>query len=172
MAVKAGKDVYCEKPACYNIHEGQAMLAAQAETKKMIQIGSQHRSVPFKIKGMQQLHDGVIGDIYMSKGLCFKPRPSIGHKDEADASRREWDLFLGPLMRAFNELRFKYNWHWFWDTGNGDIGNQGVHEMGICRWGLASAVAEIGGCDGREVRAAGRSGDAEHAAFDVRLRRA
>ena len=137
-AVKAGKDVYCEKPACYNIHEGQAMLAAQAETKKMIQIGSQHRSVPFKIKGMQQLHDGVIGDIYMSKGLCFKPRPSIGHKDDSPTPPGvNWDLFLGPApMRAFNELRFKYNWHWFWDTGNGDIGNQGVHEMGICRWGL------------------------------------
>ena len=137
-AVKAGKDVYCEKPACYNIHEGQSMLAAQQETKKMIQIGSQHRSMPFKIKGMQQLHDGIIGNVYLAKGLCFKPRPSIGHKDDSPTPPVvNWDLFLGPApLRPFNELRFKYNWHWFWDTGNGDIGNQGVHEMGICRWAL------------------------------------
>jgi predicted dehydrogenase len=137
-ACKAGKDVYCEKPACYNIHEGQVMIQVARDTKKMVQIGSQHRSTPFKIKGMQALHDGVIGQIYLAKGLCFKPRPSIGHKpDTPTPPGVNWDLFLGPApMRAFNELRFKYNWHWFWDTGNGDIGNQGVHEMGIARWGL------------------------------------
>ena len=137
-AVKAGKDVYCEKPACYNIHEGQAMLAAQQETKKMIQIGSQHRSMPFKIKGIQALQGGIIGDVYLAKGLCFKPRPSIGHKDDSPTPPGlNWDMFLGPApMRPFNQLRFAYNWHWFWDTGNGDIGNQGVHEMGICRWAL------------------------------------
>ncbi|HZL55632.1 MAG TPA: Gfo/Idh/MocA family oxidoreductase [Bryobacteraceae bacterium] len=141
-AVRAGKDVYCEKPACYNIHEGQAMVSAQRETKKMIQIGSQHRSMPFKIKGIQALHDGIIGDVYMAKGLCFKPRPSIGHKeDSAIPAGVNWDLFLGPApMRPFNELRFKYNWHWFWDTGNGDIGNQGVHEIGICRWALGDPL--------------------------------
>jgi hypothetical protein len=136
--VKAGKDVYCEKPACYNIHEGQAMLAAQQETKKMIQIGSQHRSMPFKIKGIQALQGGVIGNVYMAKGLCFKPRPPLPHTEDAPTPAGvNWDLFLGPApMRPFNQLRFAYNWHWFWDTGNGDIGNQGVHEMGICRWGL------------------------------------
>jgi hypothetical protein len=137
-ALKAGKDVYCEKPACYNIHEGQAMLQVAHDTKKMVQIGSQHRSMPFKIKAMQALQDGVIGKVYMAKGLCYKRRVSIGHKpDSPTPPGVNWDLFLGPApMRAFNELRFKYNWHWFWDTGNGDIGNQGVHEMGICRWGL------------------------------------
>ena len=104
----------------------------------MLQIGSQHRSMPFKIKAMQALQDGLIGKIYMAKGLCFKRRPSIGHKpDSPTPPGVNWDLFLGPApMRPFNELRFKYNWHWFWDTGNGDIGNQGVHEMGIARWAL------------------------------------
>jgi predicted dehydrogenase len=137
-ALTAGKDVYCEKPACYNIHEGQRMIEVQQQTKKIVQIGSQHRSVPFKIKGMESLHGGIIGDIYMSKGLCFKRRPSIGHKaDGPTPPGVDWDLFRGPApMRPFNELRFSYNWHWFWDTGNGDIGNQGVHEMGIARWGL------------------------------------
>jgi hypothetical protein len=74
----------------------------------------------------------------MAKGLCFKRRQSIGHKADSPVPPGvNWDLFLGPApLRPFNELRFKYNWHWFWDTGNGDIGNQGVHEIGICRWGL------------------------------------
>jgi len=137
-ACKAGKDVYCEKPACYNIHEGQVMVKTAAETKRMVQIGSQHRSTPFKIRGMEALHGGAIGKIYEAKGLCFKRRVSIGHKaDSPTPPGVNWDLFLGPApMRPFNELRFKYNWHWFWDTGNGDIGNQGVHEMGIARWGM------------------------------------
>jgi predicted dehydrogenase len=137
-ACKAGKDVYCEKPASYNIYEGQRMIEVQAQTKKMIQIGSQHRSTPFKMRGMEALHGGIVGNVYMAKGLCFKRRVSIGHKpDTPTPAGVDWDMFLGPApMRPFNELRFKYNWHWFWDTGNGDIGNQGVHEMGIARWGL------------------------------------
>jgi len=94
--------------------------------------------MPFKIKAMQAVQDGAIGKVYLAKGLCFKRRASIGHKPDGPTPPGvNWDLFLGPApMRAFNELRFKYNWHWFWDTGNGDIGNQGVHEIGICRWGL------------------------------------
>ena len=137
-AMKAGKDVYCEKPACYNIHEGQQMLKVSRDTKKLVQIGSQHRSIPWKIKAIQQLQQGLVGPIYMSKGLCFKRRPSIGHaENQPTPPGVNWDLFLGPApMRPFNPLRFKYNWHWFWDTGNGDIGNQGVHEIGICRWAL------------------------------------
>ena len=137
-ACQAGKDVYCEKPACYNIHEGQRMIEVARRTGRMVQVGSQSRSVPHKIKAMQLLHDGVIGKVYLAKGLCFKRRKSIGHaENSAVPPGVNWDLFLGPApMRPFNSLRFKYNWHWFWDTGNGDIGNQGVHEMDICRWGL------------------------------------
>ena len=103
-----------------------------------MQIGSQHRSTPFKMKAFAALQQGLIGKIYMSKGLCYKRRPSIGHTADAPTPPGlNWDLFLGPApMRPFNEKRFKYYWHWFWDTGNGDIGNQGVHEMGIARWGL------------------------------------
>jgi predicted dehydrogenase len=137
-AMKAGKDVYGEKPACYNIYEGQKMLQVQHETKKLVQIGSQHRSTPFKMRALAAMQQGLIGKIYMSKGLCFKRRVSIGHAENTPTPPGvNWDLFLGPApMRPFNELRFKYNWHWFWDTGNGDIGNQGVHEIGIARWGL------------------------------------
>jgi predicted dehydrogenase len=137
-ACQAGKDVYSEKPACYNIYEGLRMAQVANETKRMVQIGSQHRSMPFKIRAIEAMQGGLIGKIYLAKGLCFKRRQSIGHKADSPVPPGvNWDLFLGPApLRPFNELRFKYNWHWFWDTGNGDIGNQGVHEIGICRWGL------------------------------------
>ena len=137
-AMKAGKDVYGEKPACYNIHEGQELLQVQQETKRMMQVGSQHRSNPFKMRSIEALQGGLIGKIYQAKGLCYKRRASIGRKpDSPTPPGVNWDMFLGPApMRPFNELRFRYNWHWFWDTGNGDIGNQGVHELGIARWGM------------------------------------
>ncbi len=137
-ACQAGKDVYIEKPACHNVFEGQQMIAAARKYGRMVQIGSQSRSMAHKMKAMGLLHDGVIGKVYLAKGLCFKRRLSIGHKEnEPTPAGLDWDKFLGPApMRPFNQLRFAYNWHWFWDTGNGDIGNQGVHEMDIARWGL------------------------------------
>ena len=137
-AMKAGKDVYGEKPACYNIHEGLKLIEVSRATKRMMQVGSQHRSNPFKIKAMEAVQGGLIGKVYASKGLCYKRRQSIGKKaDSPTPPGVNWDLFLGPApMRAFNELRFRYNWHWFWDTGNGDIGNQGVHELGLARWAM------------------------------------
>ncbi len=137
-AMKAGKDVYGEKPACYNIYEGMRMIQVQRETKRLMQVGSQHRSWPFKIKAITALQQGLIGKLYMSKALCYKLRPSIGHTpDRPTPPGLNWDLFLGPApLRPYNEKRFAYFWHWFWDTGNGDIGNQGVHETGIARWAL------------------------------------
>ena len=137
-AMKAGKDVYGEKPACYNIHEGMRMIQVQRETKRIMQVGSQHRSWPFKVKAITALQQGLIGKLYMSKALCYKLRPSIGHTpDTPTPPGVNWDLFLGPApMRPFNAKRFAYYWHWFWDTGNGDNGNQGVHETGIARWVL------------------------------------
>jgi predicted dehydrogenase len=137
-AMKAGKDVYGEKPACHNIYEGQRMVQVARETGKMLQVGSQHRSNPLKIKAIEAMQGGLIGKIYMAKSLCYKRRASIGRKpDTPTPPGVNWDLFLGPApMRPFNELRFKYNWHWFWDTGNGDVGNQGVHELGVARWAM------------------------------------
>jgi predicted dehydrogenase len=112
----------------------------------MVQVGSQSRSIPHKIQAMQLLQDGEIGKVYSANGICYKRRPSIGRKPDGPVPPGvNWDLFLGPApMRAFNENRFKYNWHWFWDTGNGDIGNQGVHEMDIARWGLGRPEHPIG----------------------------
>lgn len=137
-AMKAGKDVYGEKPACYNIHEGLKLIEVSRATKRMMQVGSQHRSNPFKMEAMAAIQGGLIGKVYASKGLCYKRRVSIGRKPDTEIPAGvNWDLFLGPApYRAFNELRFRYNWHWFWDTGNGDIGNQGVHELGLARWAM------------------------------------
>ena len=150
-ACQAGKDVYIEKPACHNVHEGRKMIEAARKYKRMVQVGSQSRSTPHKMEAIAKLQDGVIGKLYQSKGICYKRRVSIGHKpDTPTPPGLNWDLFLGPApMRPFNELRFKYNWHWFWDTGNGDIGNQGVHEMDMARWalgvGMPASVVSTGG---------------------------
>ncbi len=145
-AVQAGKDVYVEKPACHNPFEGIQMVAAARKYGRMVQVGSQGRSRPHKIQAIGLLKEGAIGQVYLAKGICFKRRPSIGHKPDSPVPPGvDWDKFLGPApMRPFNELRFKYNWHWFWDTGNGDIGNQGVHEMDIARWGLGVEGLPLG----------------------------
>jgi predicted dehydrogenase len=150
-ALQAGKHVYVEKPASYNVFEGLRMIDAARKYQRVVQVGMQSRTTAHKQRAIKLLHDGVIGDVYMAKGLCFKRRKSIGHKpDSPTPPGVNWDLFLGPApMRPFNELRFKYNWHWFWDTGNGDIGNQGVHEIDIARWGLGvdlpTSVSSTGG---------------------------
>jgi predicted dehydrogenase len=137
-ACQAGKDVYVEKPACHDPYEGRQMLAAARKYGRMVQVGSQGRSAPHKIRAVQMLNDGIIGKVYMAKGLCFKRRKSIGHTpNEPVPPGVDWDKFRGPApMIPFSKNHFLYNWHWFWDTGNGDIGNQGVHEMDIARWGL------------------------------------
>lgn len=138
-ACQAGKDVYVEKPASHNIHEGLRMIEVARKTGRMVQVGSQSRSTEHKMRAMDMLKNGAIGKIYLAKGLCYKRRKSIGKAPELASPPPgiDWDQFLGPApYRKFTELRFAYNWHWFWDTGNGDIGNQGVHEMDIARWGM------------------------------------
>jgi predicted dehydrogenase len=150
-AVQAGKDVYIEKPACHNPWEGKKMVEAARKYNRMVQVGSQSRSTPHKIEAMAKLHEGVIGPLWQSKGICYKRRVSIGKKaDEPTPPGLDWAQFLGPApLRPYNELRFRYNWHWFWDTGNGDIGNQGVHEMDLARWalgaGMPASVVSTGG---------------------------
>jgi predicted dehydrogenase len=137
-ACQAGKDVYIEKPAAHDPYEGAQMVAAARKYGRMVQVGSQGRSAAHKIRAVQMLQDGAIGKVYLAKGLCYKRRKSIGHTpDEPTPAGVDWDKFLGPApLIPFSKNRFLYNWHWFWDTGNGDIGNQGVHEMDIARWGL------------------------------------
>ncbi len=137
-ACQAGKDVYVEKPASHNPFEGRQMLKAARKYERMVQVGSQSRSIRHKREAMAKLRESVIGKVYMARGLCFRRRHSIGTTPaEPVPPGLDWGNFLGPApMRPYTKNRFDYNWHWFWDTGNGDIGNQGVHEMDICRWGL------------------------------------
>ena len=137
-ACQAGKDVYVEKPPSHNIFEGRKMIEAARKYNRIVQVGSQSRSIPYIRRAVELLGQGVIGKLYEAKGLCFNPRKSIGHTpDEPVPPGINWDMFLGPApMRPFSQNRFHYNWHWFWDTGNGDIGNQGIHEMDKARWGL------------------------------------
>lgn len=137
-AMQAGKDVYVEKPCSHNLWEGRQLVAAARKYQRMCQHGTQGRSCEAIREAIQKLHEGVIGDVYMARGLCFKWRPTIGHQpDEPVPQGVNYDLWLGPApKRPFNRNRFHYNWHWHWDYGNGDLGNQGVHEMDMARWGL------------------------------------
>ncbi len=137
-AIRAGKDVYVEKPASHNLLEGRRMTEAARKYKRIVQVGMQSRTTPHKIKAIELLREGVIGKVYMAKGLCFKRRVTIGKAPDGPVPPGvDYDAWLGPASkRPFNPNRFHYTWHWFWDYGNGDIGNQGVHEMDICRWGL------------------------------------
>src|SRR5688572_16647692 len=141
-AMQAGKDVYCEKPASHNLFESAQMIAAARKYGRMCQIGSQWRTIEHCQKAVKMLNEGVIGKVYLAKGLCYKVRRSIGKKpDSPTPPGVDWSQFLGPApMRPFNELRFRYNWHWFWDTGNGDLGNQGVHQTDIVMWGLGKTT--------------------------------
>jgi predicted dehydrogenase len=151
-ACQAGKDVYVEKPASHNVWEGGQMVKAARKYKRMVQVGSQSRSTPHKIRAMELLREGAIGTVYHARGICFRRRFSIGHTPEEPVPPGiDWDLFLGPAQYVpYTKNRYAYNWHWFWATGNGDIGNQGVHEMDICLWGLPKdgwpvSVSSIGG---------------------------
>ncbi len=137
-ACQAGKHVYVEKPASHNIWEGRKMIEASRKYNKRIQVGFQNRSIPNVMEAMKFLHGGGIGEVYMARGLCVKPRDSFGiAKDSTPPASLHYDRWLGPApYRPYNEKRGHYNWHWFWDTGNGDTGNQGPHQFDIARWGL------------------------------------
>ncbi len=137
-ACQAGKHVYVEKPVSHTLLEGRKMVEAARKYNRVVQVGTQGRSNVNTIATIKFINEGGLGDIYMAKGLCFKPRASIGHTPNGQVPEGvNWDAFLGPApYRPFNENRFLYKWHWFWDTGNGDLGNQGPHQMDIARWAL------------------------------------
>ena len=137
-ACQAGKHVYVEKPAMHNIWEGRKMIEAARKYDRRVQVGFQNRSINEVMTAMKFLHDGGIGKVYMARGMCIKPRKSFGiAKDSTPPAGFHYDRWLGPATyRPYNEKRSHYNWHWFWDTGNGDTGNQGPHQFDIARWGL------------------------------------
>jgi predicted dehydrogenase len=138
-ACQAGKHVYVEKPSCHNIFEGRKMIEASRKYNVRVQVGFQNRSGKNLNEAIKFLHDGGIGEIYMARGLCLKPRDSFGIAPNSDPpATLHYDQWLGPVTwRPYNEKRGHYNWHWFWDTGNGDTGNQGPHEFDVARWGMS-----------------------------------
>ena len=150
-ACQAGKDVYVEKPCSHNVFESRQIVAAARKYDRIVQMGSQSRSSPALQEAVQKMKEGEFGEIYMARGLCFKARNTIGKTPvEKVPPGVDYDLWTGPApMRPFTKNRFHYNWHWFWDTGNGDLGNQGIHEVDIARWGLGvthpTKVSAIGG---------------------------
>jgi predicted dehydrogenase len=141
-ACQNGKDVYVEKPASHNIFEGRKMVEAARKYNRIVQVGMQSRSSPALREAVQKMREGVIGEVYMARGLCFKWRDTIGKKPDGPVPAGvHYETWLGPAPeRPFNPNRFHYNWHWNWDYGNGDNGNQGIHEWDIARWGLGVKI--------------------------------
>jgi predicted dehydrogenase len=137
-ACQAGKHVYVEKPVCHDLFEGGQMVAASRRYNKLVQGGTQRRSSGYVQRAIQALHEGVIGDIYMARCIHYQRRDALPFRTAEDPpSALDWNLWVGPgPMRPFNRNLVHYNWHWFWDYGNGELGNNGVHYIDLARWGL------------------------------------
>lgn len=154
-AVQHGKDVYCEKPVSHNVSEGRRIVQAARRHKKIVQTGTQCRSMGGTIKAIDFIKSGKIGEVNLARGLCYKPRRSIGPRGEYPIPKSvNYDMWLGPApMAKLTRPKLHYDWHWQWAYGNGDLGNQGIHQMDICRWGLG-----VGGLGERVVSYGGRLG--------------
>jgi predicted dehydrogenase len=173
-AMQAEKHVTVEKPCCHNIYEGQKLVEAAEKYDVIVQDGAEQRSNPCAVSMADYLHSGKMGEVYMAKGICYKWRDSIGIYPDGPMKEGEkfaftvgskyyikpytkkyllkvdYNLWQGPAPDLpFNRNRFHYNWHWNWLYGNGDMGNQGVHEMDIARWGLGvklpTRISSVGG---------------------------
>jgi predicted dehydrogenase len=137
-ACQAGKHVYVEKPASHNIWEGRKMVEAARKYNLRVQVGFNNRSSSNVREAIKFLHDGGIGEVFMARALCFKARDSYGMaKDSIPPATFHYDRWLGPApYRPYDEKRSHYRWHWYWDTGNGDTGNTGPHQLDLARWGM------------------------------------
>ncbi len=170
-ACQAGKDVYVEKPCSHNIHEGRIAVEMARKHQCIVQHGTQNRSNPEKARVVEVIKSGQLGKLLVSRGLCYKPRGSIGVKPPSTPpGELDFNLWLGPAaVQPFHANLVHYNWHWFWETGNGDIGNQGVHEMDLARWAIPGAtlprsVVSLGGRFGYTDQ--GQTANTQIALFD------
>ncbi len=150
-AAQAGKHAALEKPGTHNFFEGKQLIAASRKYNTLIQHHAERRTFPGFQSAVEFMRNGGLGEVYMAKGLCYKWRDSIGKTPvEPVPEGVHYDLWLGPApKRPFTRNRFHYEWHWHWEYGNGDIGNQGAHQMDIARWGLGvtypTSVVSVGG---------------------------
>ncbi len=142
-ACQAGKDVYLEKPVSHNVWEGRQIVHAAAKYDRIVQTGTQIRSSPSIQDALAWVNEGHLGEIQLARGLCYKPRQSIGRVEGAQEvdPAVDYDLWCGPApKKPLMRERLHYDWHWVFDTGNGDLGNQGIHQMDIARWALGESA--------------------------------
>lgn len=134
---QAGKDVYLEKPVSHTVWEGRKLVEAAARYERIVASGTQSRSNPGMQDAVAFIHQGKLGAIRRVVGLCYKPRPSIGKVQgpQSVPESVDYDLWCGPAVKGpLTRKSLHYDWHWVWNTGNGDLGNQGVHQVDIGRW--------------------------------------
>lgn len=156
-AMQAGKDVYVEKPVSHNVSEGRRIVEVAKKYNKICQCGTQSRSNPGMQNAIKYVQDEKLGKCKVARGLCYKPRGSIGPKGNYEIPAGvDYNLWCGPApMDPLTRQKLHYDWHWVWSTGNGDLGNQGIHQMDLARWGLnvnqlSNAVISYGGRLGYE----------------------
>ena len=157
-AIQAGKDVYVEKPVSHNVWEGRQLVAAARQYHRIVQAGTQSRSCTGIAQAIQWLREGNLGKIRWGRGLCYKRRPSIGKVNgpQPTPPSVDYDLWCGPAPNGpLLRKHLHYDWHWVWPTGNGVLGNQGIHEMDMARWilgetTLSPRVLSLGGRLGYE----------------------
>lgn len=154
MACNAGKHVYVEKPCSHNAQEGEWMVASARKHKRVVQMGAQRRSMPGIQEGMQKLHDGVIGKVLVGRCFYHNPRPSIGKGKPAPVPEwLDYSLWQGPAPeRPFHDNYLHYNWHWFWHWGTAELGNNGIHMLDLCRWGMQVEFPQKVSCMGGRYR--------------------
>jgi len=136
-ACQASKDVYAEKPFSYNLWEGQQMVAAARKYRRMVQVGTQNRSSTLLRRAFDFLRGSQVGAIRYAHALVYRARDGIGSVTAPPPATVDYDLWCGPAPKApLLRKQLHYEWHWFWGTGNGEMGNNGIHAFDICRWAL------------------------------------
>ena len=160
LACLAGKDVYVEKPASHNVVEGRLAVQAARKHGRIVQHGTQLRAAPHYREAWQLLRDGVIGKVMMVKAINNQRRRAHPHHDDEPVPAGvHYDLWLGPAeKRPFNRNRFHSTWHWMWDYGTGDLGNDGVHQVDLGRWALGLGAPNAVTASGAKL---GSKGDAQ-----------